>query len=248
MTAHFKPSAEDIEWRNALHRLPQGKLNDRLCEAVGAECPWRVQEALTAGADVHTAGNQPLRRAAVSGNYQIARMLLDAGANLHVNDEEPLCWAARNGHAALVELFLSRGANEKSWGGRRAKEWAEDYEQPSTLFLLEHAADIRANKTKTGASYTEVIADRIKKGRSLPLEHIKKGDVKTDVYLHLLGEAKKLEQLFEPQLWVGNTAGMTRLWRRIPKKHQDDIDISAKVSAVGAHVLKSNKPPKIKFG
>ena len=247
MTSPFQPSPEDIEWRDALRGLPQRKLDDRLCEAVDAESLWRVKEALAAGANARAAGDQPLRRAAVSGLFGIARALLDAGANVHVNDEEPLCWAARGGHVALVELFLSRGADEKSWGGRRAKTWAQDYKQANAVFLLEQGADIRANRKRNGSSYAETIADRIAKRAGLPIEQIKKGEVKSDVYLHLLGEAGQLDRLFAPDQWVGNTAEMAKLWGRIPKKFQPQVDLHGKISAVGAHVLKSNKPPKIKF-
>ncbi|TAL39547.1 MAG: ankyrin repeat domain-containing protein [Alphaproteobacteria bacterium] len=247
MATPYQPTPEDVEWRDSLRKLPKDKLNDSLCDAVSAGSVWRVQEALSAGANARGNGGQPIRKAAVSGHLQIAVLLTDAGADLHINGEEPLCWAARDGNAALVEFFLSRGADEKSWGGRRARDWAADYKQPSSLFLLDHAAELRENKAKTGSGLAEKAMQDIENGAPLPMADIKKNDAFSDIYIYALADAGKLDLLFEPKSWLGDIDGMKQLWTRLPRKCQDHIDLSEKTAAVKREALKSAKIPKMKW-
>lgn len=247
MPAPYQPTPEDLEWQDSLRRLPKHQLSDTLCDAVSAGSVWRVQEALAAGANPRCNGGQPIRKAAVSGHLQIAVLLTDAGADLRINGEEPLCWAARDGNAALVEFFLTRGADEKSSGGRRARSWAEDYKQQASLFLLDHAEDLRENKRNTGLGLAEKVLQDIETGAPLPMADIKKNNVLGKIYLYALADAGQLDRLFEPKAWLGSLDAMKQFWTDMPKKYQDKIDLSEKVAGVKREALKSAKIPKMKW-
>jgi hypothetical protein len=247
MPAPYQPTPEDLAWQSDLRKLPKHQLSDSLCDAVSAGSLWRVQEALAAGANPRCNGGQPIRKAAVSGHLQIAVLLMDAGADLRINDEEPLCWAAREGNAALVELFLTCGADEKSSGGRRARSWADHYNQPASLFLLDHAEELRENKRKTGTSLTEKALQDIEADAALPMAEIKKNNALGKIYLYALAGAGQLDRLFDPKAWLGDLDGMKKFWTGMPKKYQDKIDFSEKTAAVKREALKSVKIPKMKW-
>jgi ankyrin repeat protein len=68
-------------------------------------------------------GWTPLHLAAIKGNEETARMLIDAGADLNLQDEDgytPLNWAARVGKIEIVRMLIAAGAdvnlqNEDGW-------------------------------------------------------------------------------------------------------------------------------------
>jgi len=244
------PTPEDIEWQKSLSGLSQRALNDKIVEAVDQKSLFRVEAVLAAGASAQAGNNQPIRKAAVSDQFQIAVALINAGANIHVNDGEPLAWAARGGNAAIVELLIASGAktDEKTYAGRRARSWAEDYKQTNVLSLFDHADDIRAHKAKNGASLSERITAAIDRGDPLPMDEIRKTGVTSDIYLYVLGDKDMLGLVFDPKEWAGDADGMAKLHARLPKRFQEQIDLPSKVSALGAYTAKTRKPPpKLKF-
>lgn len=237
------PDADDIQWQKSLSGLTRKDLGERLLEAVEAKSLWRAQAALDAGADANAGGSQALRRASVTDQFAMVKLLVEAGAKVGVNDEEPLSWAARNGNAAIVEYLLSAGADEKSYGGRRAKSWAEDYKQANVVALLNHADDIRERKALSGASFAESVAALLEQGGSIPMDEVKSGGVRSAIYLFVAGDAGKIDLLFQPKDWVGQGDDMKKLWDKLPKRYQEQVDLSAKISALGAHTAKQRKPP-----
>ena len=54
--------------------------------------------------------DKALRLAALTGQLEMVKLLLDRGANIHAVNERALWNARRNGHAAVVALLLERGA------------------------------------------------------------------------------------------------------------------------------------------
>lgn len=244
------PTPEDIEWQKSLSGLSQRALNDKIVEAVDQKSLWRVEAALAAGASAQAGNNQPIRKAAVSDQFQIAVVLINAGANIHVNDGEPLAWAARGGNAAIVELLIASGAkaDERTHAGRRARSWAEDYKQASILSLFDHADEIRAHKEQNGLSLSEGIISAIDSGVPLPMDEIRKGGVTSDIYLFVLGDRGRLDLVFNPKEWVGDADGMAKMHARLPTRFREQIDLPSKVSALGAYTAKIRKPPpKLKF-
>ena len=108
-------------------------------------------------------GWRPLYRAVLSGNTQMAELLIDKGADVNAKDYNgwtSLHWAARLGSKDIVEFLIVRGAdinakNNKSftplhcaalWGYKDAVE-----------FLIAKGADINA-KNKYGHTPLSLVA------------------------------------------------------------------------------------------
>ena len=87
-------------------------------------------------------GATPLHNAALSGQRDVAALLLDRGANREARDNEngatPLYHAAAWGRTAMVELLLARGAdrNARTRSGVTPAEAAEKNGFPETAKLL----------------------------------------------------------------------------------------------------------------
>lgn len=93
-------------------RIPN---NAELSEVLAkmADLPTFVGVKLTSVHDRGLLGDTPLHVAAIWGNIDIGKILLDAGANLNVPGEygnTPLHEAIRPGNEGFVRLLLSRGA------------------------------------------------------------------------------------------------------------------------------------------
>ncbi|CAI9178267.1 unnamed protein product [Rangifer tarandus platyrhynchus] len=95
--------------------------------------------------DVVDAGSRwtPLMRvSAVSGNQEVASLLIDAGADVNVKDKDgktPLMVAVLNNHEELVQLLLDRGADAsvKNEFGKGILEMARVFDRQNVLSLLE---------------------------------------------------------------------------------------------------------------
>jgi len=129
-------------------------LIDQLTSAIFGSQVARVASLLRRGAPVNGAdnyGTTPLYKAAVQGETEIVRVLLEAGAdpNLESRGEDegtPLCAAACWGRTDIVRLLLQHGAdpNEvetKERGPMTALAWAQHggYAEVAE-FLLEAGA------------------------------------------------------------------------------------------------------------
>lgn len=69
---------------------------------------------------VNTKGETKLHEAAISGNYHMAKLLLDQGHGVNVRDNAgwlPIHEAANHGHRDVVELLLDHGASINDKGG-----------------------------------------------------------------------------------------------------------------------------------
>jgi len=247
MTAPFQPSPEDIEWRDALRRLTQNKLDDKLCEAVGMESPWHVREALAAGANARTAGDQPLRRAAVSGLFEIARVLLDAGANVHVNDEEPLCWAARGGLCGARGIIPEPGCERKGLGRPARQKMGNGLQADWRRFPDRPGRRYPQQPEETGSSYSESIADRIAKGSALPMDHIKRAKSKATFTCTCWAKPESSTCCSSRSIGSATPRKWPNYGAAFPKNSSRRSTFTAKSPPSAPMVLKSNKPPKIKF-
>ncbi|ELR51222.1 Fibronectin type 3 and ankyrin repeat domains protein 1, partial [Bos mutus] len=83
-----------------------------------------------------------MRVSAVSGNQEVASLLIDAGADVNVKDKDgktPLMVAVLNNHEELVQLLLDRGAdaNVKNEFGKGVLEMARVFDRQNVLSLLE---------------------------------------------------------------------------------------------------------------
>ncbi|XP_055416307.1 fibronectin type 3 and ankyrin repeat domains protein 1 [Bubalus kerabau] len=83
-----------------------------------------------------------MRVSAVSGNQEVASLLIDAGADVNMKDKDgktPLMVAVLNNHEELVQLLLDRGADAsvKNEFGKGVLEMARVFDRQNVLSLLE---------------------------------------------------------------------------------------------------------------
>ena len=101
---------------------------DKLASMLHSMTPAKMRKALRMGADPdmssvkHNNGNgcTPLRGAAIMGEYEPARILIEAGADVNMKDlvgKTPLDYATAEGYDDIVELLLANGARS----GRRSR-------------------------------------------------------------------------------------------------------------------------------
>jgi ankyrin repeat protein len=88
-----------------------------------------------------------LHTAALGGDAEVVKLLLDHGAEINARDQEsgatPLAYAASLGRAEVVELLLDRGADAalKNIRGQTALELAEENNQKEITELLRRHID-----------------------------------------------------------------------------------------------------------
>jgi ankyrin repeat protein len=129
---------------------------DSLIDAIYGSQTKRVASLILRGAPVNgstKAGSTPLYVAAVQGEAEIVRLLLEAGAdpNRESMDETegtPLCAAAAHDRAEIVRLLLEHGADPNVVEGKddevpmTALRWAQNYGHSEIIrLLLEAGAD-----------------------------------------------------------------------------------------------------------
>ena len=105
-----------------------GELADMLHSMI----PAKMRKALRMGADPdmssvkrnHGNGCTPLRDAAIMGEYEPARILIEAGADVNMKDpvgKTPLDYAREGGFDDIVELLLDNGGTSGRGARRRPR-------------------------------------------------------------------------------------------------------------------------------
>ena len=138
------------------------RLIDQLTSAVFGSRVGRVASLLRRGAPVNGTdknGTTPLYKAAVQGEAEIVRVLLEAGAdpNLESGGESegtPLCAAAAWGRAEIVRLLIQHGADpnaveSENGGPMTALAWAERAGHAEVVKLLVEAGAHPTNFVKS---------------------------------------------------------------------------------------------------
>lgn len=87
-----------------------------------------------------------MRVAAVSGNMNVAKVLIHHGANVHTLDKEGksvLMNAALNGFEALVKLLVKKGVSVKlkSEHGKTALDFAKSFEHERVIHFLQEQVE-----------------------------------------------------------------------------------------------------------
>ncbi|WP_328876745.1 ankyrin repeat domain-containing protein [Streptomyces sp. NBC_00287] len=142
----------------------QKKLTRHLFEATLAADPARVKALLRKGAHPErgsSEGTTPLYLAAVQGEAEVARLLLEAGASPATessgvgSEGTPLCAASCWGHTATVRVLLTHGADpnlrEDGGTGWSPLDWANHGPHPETAELLMTAGAKPGHETSHGA-------------------------------------------------------------------------------------------------
>ncbi len=87
-------------------------------------------------------GATPLHTAALGGDAEVVKLLLDHGAEINARDQEsgatPLSYAASLGRAEVVDLLLTRGADAtlKNTRGQTPLDLAEQNDQKEISELI----------------------------------------------------------------------------------------------------------------
>ena len=134
--------------------LGQAAAAGELQDAVKAGDLARAAQSVSDGADVNEVdylAGSPLHIAALRGELEMARMLLDAGADLENiefgNGQTALHWAALGGQPALISLLAEAGADldARSDSGATPLHIAADNRKPEAMRrLLALGADATA--------------------------------------------------------------------------------------------------------
>ena len=140
--------------------------------------PGRIRSAWVGGegnrlqgglADEGKSVGGPLAFAAMRGELDEARQLLDGGEPADILDEEygnsPLMYAARQGHLEMAELLIERGAdvNHRNRDGATVLMWAAGQGHVDMVkLLLDRGADVHMeNKTgMTAIDYSDRSGNR----------------------------------------------------------------------------------------
>ena len=88
-----------------------------------------------------------MRVAAVSGNVNVAKVLIHHGANVHTMDKEgksTLMNAALNGFEALAKLLVKKGVSVrmKSEHGKTALDFAKSFERERVIHFLQEQVEV----------------------------------------------------------------------------------------------------------
>ena len=126
----FDPNSRSPEGQTALHLA----LRDQSPQVVQAL--WSIP-ALDIDAD-NASGETPLMLAALRGELEWARRLLERGAKVHRNGWSPLHYAATGDEPKIVALLLDRGApiNARSPNGSTPLMMAARYGAEGSVDLL----------------------------------------------------------------------------------------------------------------
>ena len=109
-------------------------------------------------AEQYAHGHTPLMQAALDGNTEIVRELLNRGADINQRDDNgrtALMFAVINGHYDTMKVLLEYGAdvNAKSYiGGTALMGAALAGDLRMVQALLDQGADLHARLTETNAS------------------------------------------------------------------------------------------------
>jgi len=101
---HLKPRSEE-ELKFAFKDMSP---RDKLITGAKEGLIWLVQNALDAGADVHTDNDTALRIASYNGYTEIVKLLLDAGANPFANSvltHDAFYWAGQSSYPEKHEIL-----------------------------------------------------------------------------------------------------------------------------------------------
>ncbi|EQC31283.1 hypothetical protein, variant [Saprolegnia diclina VS20] len=128
----------------------RNKAQKTMLSAAIGKSQRRVIEALAARADLDwkAAGTAPLLFAAMTGNVDIASLLLTFNCDMDAPGPDgttPLMAAIQNGHAALMLHLLENGCNVncRDKAGRSAWNYALEHDHSLAATLLEHGYDLR---------------------------------------------------------------------------------------------------------
>lgn len=221
-------------------------------DAVAAGDAARVTALLRAHPELVQAQNEnstrdlPLHTAAIGGQLEVARLLLDAGAEVDgfdADESTPLHVAALNRHPALVDLLVARGAdvNRRDRNGAYALSFAI-VGRDSTV--VRHVLDAGADLNYTSATGTRLMHLAVSRGlwdivdRLLARgEDINVVDRQGQTPMHWLGYGRNPQFVrraiaLGAQAAVADTSGRTPLHNAAERGNLEIVQLLAENGAV----------------
>jgi len=143
---HTSPSSTDHFWLRSWALQQEG--DDVLSSVCVFELEWKFATIVRIKTVNKARVHRLLRRACISGDLGIARLLIDAGADTSAADNEgwtPLDWASDGGHEMVARLLVERGATASAADGWSPLHWAsEGGHEAVARFLIDQGADVSA--------------------------------------------------------------------------------------------------------
>lgn len=182
-----------------------------------------VRYLIDHGADVHAGDDFPLQAAAEGGHIDTVRLLLECGADIHADDDLALGWAISQGRTAVVILLLDHGAYLDQ--GDKALSYALDNGHFKTVDLLvERGASLEGLAPEQQQSY-EAYKQQQQAERK-----------------DSINAKQNLSDIFNAVVWAGHVPEMINLWRQVPAALQSEIDFSHVVAQAKSETMKQRKP------
>jgi hypothetical protein len=117
--AQVNISPSEQFWAASLSSKTQMELNDILIDSARAGNSWRVGAAIEKGADIKARNEWPIAVAALYGQADAVKTLLEQGADVRGHGARTaLLFAAGKGHLDVVKVLTEGGVSDAASGSR----------------------------------------------------------------------------------------------------------------------------------
>lgn len=242
--------------------------NAAMTDASAAGHSEFVRYLIAHGADVMHDDSAALLAAVDNNRLSVVKALLDSGADVDAHKGTLLGMAISHGRADIARLFINHGADpRRTYQDKNAYQHAEengmralieemqDYRDSADFrdaawFALQKPEDLanemegRSGRTglhlaaRAGCFESAVEAFNAA-GTPLKSADLLKKTQGGDSVLGLLGDTGELTKAFNAKVWEGRKDEMLELYRQLPEKHREQIDLPALNAAIDHLALKS---------
>jgi hypothetical protein len=241
--------------------------DEAMVEAAAAGHAEFVRYLIAHGANVMHAESAALYTAVDNNRLGVVKALLDSGADVDANKGTLLCIAISHGRADIARLFITHGADpRRTFKDKNAYQWAdevgmralveemqdfrsgEDFKGPE-WFAQQRPEDLCAEmETRSGrtglhlaarAGCFEAAVDAFEKaGTPLKAADLLKKTQGGDSVLGLLGDTGELAKAFNAKVWAGRKDEMLEVYKTLPEKHREQLDLKTLSAAIDHLALK----------
>lgn len=201
---------------------------------------FMMNEALAKGADIHVNADQPLREAAVTGQYAATQWLIGKGATIGADDNAALKNAAAFGHENIVYLLQNNGADIHADQENALLNAATTGSAPIVSYLANNGADVNAGggaalRSAIQAGRTDVVA--------ILLDHKATVDADMIASAAIAGRIETLQSMADHGVNLASSTALQSV--ALTGKHEVAkflIDHGAKASETMIDMIKFNDP------